>query len=349
MTLRDPMFLENAGEIYNAREYRALLDALFGSRPGVFTPTDLAVSQQAVPALGVTVAAGSALVPATGPGIAGVYFLDNDADANVAIAAPDATNPRRDIVGLRVRDSESGGADNDGAIAVITGTPNAVPVDPVLPANFLPLARIAVAALAGSIVNANITDLRRSDAARSGLVTATGGTIHVPSAALRPTTGLYAGLELIETDTLRRYRYSGTAWVYVDGGNSPYACKVSKSIQAIANSTDSQITFDGEVFDDGGMHAGVAAAVVLPVAGDYHVGAGCKWASNVTGTRRLGLRKNGASFPGGDFDVPASGDTYMAFSTYERFAAGDAVTLNVAQFAGGPLNVIDVRLWVAKV
>jgi hypothetical protein len=212
MTLREPFPLENIGAVYNARDYRALFKRLFGDRPGIFRDTDLAVTEQGVPAMGVTVAAGGGLVDATGAGIDGLYFVDNDAPVNVALAAADAVNPRRDIIGIRVRDSESAGADNDGAIVAVTGTPAAVPADPALPSNFLVLARVAVAALAANIVNANITDLRRTTAGQGGLVTAAGGTI-ICTSTTRPTVGLVVGQAIYETDTDKTLRWSGAAWV----------------------------------------------------------------------------------------------------------------------------------------
>jgi hypothetical protein len=230
MVLRDPMFLENAGEVYNAREYRALLSALHRGKAGVLGTGDLAVTQQAVPALGVTVATGAGLVAATGPGISGLYFLDNNGAVDVAIAAPDATNPRRDIVGLRVRDSESAGADNDGTIAVITGTPNAVPVDPVLPANFLPLARVAVAALAASIVNANITDLR-VPASRAGLRRE--GTEAQRLAA----TGLTAGEQWYETGTGRLFLWTGAAWQAI-----PTGARIARGVSSASTDAGGNIT-----------------------------------------------------------------------------------------------------------
>jgi hypothetical protein len=69
---------------------------------------------------------------------------------SLTIAAADATNPRRDIVVVTAA----------GALRVYTGTPANSPTDPALSAGDVPLARVAVAANAVSVVNGNITDLR---------------------------------------------------------------------------------------------------------------------------------------------------------------------------------------------
>lgn len=71
---------------------------------------------------------------------------------NIVISAADVTNPRYDLIT----------ADNAGALAVVTGTAAAAANTqiPALPANKIPLAVVAVAANAASIVTANITDVR---------------------------------------------------------------------------------------------------------------------------------------------------------------------------------------------
>lgn len=101
------------------------------------------------------------------------YYGFSDATKNVVVTAADGTNPRRDIVVAYVDKSvvQSATSDNPNALvfAIVAGTPAGSPSDPsdgdiqtaVGASNpFIKLARIAVAAGASSIVNANITDLR---------------------------------------------------------------------------------------------------------------------------------------------------------------------------------------------
>ncbi len=121
---------------------------------------DLAVTQNGTPNMSVNVAKGSALITGNSVLAQGVYAVTNDATVNLAIATADATNPRRDLVVVQVRDNTTDASGfNDARLFVVTGTPAASPVDPAIPAGCLVLARVAVAALATSIVNANITML----------------------------------------------------------------------------------------------------------------------------------------------------------------------------------------------
>lgn len=352
MTLREPFPLENIGAVYNARDYRALFKRLFADRPGIFSPTDLAVTQQAVPAMGVTVAAGGGIVDAAGAGLDGLYFVDNDAAVNVALAAADAVNPRRDIIGIRVRDSESAGVDNDGAIVAITGVPAAVPVDPVLPSNFLVLARVAVAALAATIVNANITDLRRTTVGQGGLVTAAGGTI-VCTSTTRPTVNLYEGVVIYETDTDRRYHYSGTAWVYDGGGTDPTAYHSWRNAaKALAVGAAQLIDFDTESYDYGANGAG--GRYTAPSAGIYAAHARVSINGPAVNERFIaGLYVNVAEAVRGTDATAANGNRLTLEATTLGFplAAGEVLDFRVNQIngvarnidTGGELAYFDVR------
>lgn len=137
--------------------------AVNGAAHGVCGAGHLAVSQSATPAMSVDVAAGSAFITGTASALQGPYNMVNDASVTLAIAAADATNPRRDLVIAQIRDDTYDGSGfRDARLTVVTGTPAASPSDPSLSAhpNALVLARVSVAALASTITNANITDLR---------------------------------------------------------------------------------------------------------------------------------------------------------------------------------------------
>ena len=182
---------------HSALSFRQLAAALTGIDPAVFTGgvgasspghgvsrrSHLAVSQNGTPNMSVNVAAGTALVQGTSLLAQGVYAVTNDAVTNLSVATADATNPRRDLVVIQVRDNtaDAGGV-NDARLFVVTGTPAAAPVDPAVPAGCVVLARVQVNALATSIVNANITDLR----------------VAVPRLASR---GVYANRNISATNT----------------------------------------------------------------------------------------------------------------------------------------------------
>lgn len=140
--------------------FRRMVKAL-RIQQGVATPADLVVAQHSTPAMSVDIATGIALIDGTqDPVHQGSYVCLNDATTTLTIAASDPTNPRIDLVVAKVQDSQYSGATDAWSLAVVTGTPAPSPSVPAAPANSLPLAQVAVAALAASIVNANITDLR---------------------------------------------------------------------------------------------------------------------------------------------------------------------------------------------
>ena len=118
----------------------------------------LAVSQRGAGAnMSVDVATGGAEVGSDEE----IYWYKNSAVKNLAIAAADPTNPRIDRVVLRLTFTGSPGTI---VAAILPGTPTGSPSAPTLTQDAttweLSLAQVAVAAGAGQVVNANITDER---------------------------------------------------------------------------------------------------------------------------------------------------------------------------------------------
>lgn len=106
-------------------------------------------------------------------GTQAAYPAWSDAVSNVVITAADPTNPRRDIIVAYINLSvtTTSPANNQGGLEfkAVAGTPAGSPSDPsdsTIQSSvgagrpWIKLARVAVAASASSIVNANITDLR---------------------------------------------------------------------------------------------------------------------------------------------------------------------------------------------
>lgn len=158
MALRTPpSWLQNGS--HPAENDRLSMQALY-STTGTIGSSSLAVTQSATPGMSVQVASGWAAIVGTTQANMGVYTAYNDAAATAAIATANATNPRIDLVCLTVNDAYYTGSLNNVVINVVTGTAASSPTVPATPANSIALAKIAVAANATSIVNANITDLR---------------------------------------------------------------------------------------------------------------------------------------------------------------------------------------------
>lgn len=133
---------------------------------GVLATNALKVSQAGTPGLSVNIAAGAAWVLGdTDTTFQPCYRVINDAVVNKGIS-PDPSLARKVLVVAQITDQAFSGSGRKWDIVAIHGTPNASPVLPATPASALPLASIAVAGGATSIVDANITDLRYSAAPR---------------------------------------------------------------------------------------------------------------------------------------------------------------------------------------
>lgn len=81
----------------------------------------------------------------------GVHVAVAATTTAVTLSAADATNPRIDIVQVKV---------SDGSVAKKNGTPAAVPVAPTADAGYIAVANVLVDANATGIANAKITDVR---------------------------------------------------------------------------------------------------------------------------------------------------------------------------------------------
>ena len=159
MTIQNPASWMEGGS-HPAEDDRRFIATLTNDNEGLFAAGDMAVTQQGTPDMTVDVAGGRGYVLGTEATYQGTYFFENRGVTNLAISAAHATLARKDLVVAMVEDSNYSGATLAWSLAVVTGTADAAPADPTQPPNSLLLARVNVAALASSILNANIDDLR---------------------------------------------------------------------------------------------------------------------------------------------------------------------------------------------
>lgn len=234
MTARNPLWTQ--GGTTSAEEDRAAIRALLQSG-GVLTPTDLAVTQNGTPNMSVNVAAGRVAVPGSeSASLQGTYVGWLDATLNVVISAADATNARIDLIVARIKDAQYSGASNTFTVEAVTGTPSGSPAVPTAPANTVVLAQIAVAALAASIVTANITDKRIPTGARFPILTST---------SLYPTAAAGAGAYRLTNDVSEGPEFCNFAGVFRPPWNIGWgevARTKSTADQANADSTEHEIT-----------------------------------------------------------------------------------------------------------
>lgn len=349
-------YLENAGAVNHARHLRRINERLKGwdirtagglattgtANGGVAryfgsaTTGDLSVQQRGAGAnMSVDVLLGMALVGGTESAHQGDYAVYNDATVNVVISAADAVNPRIDIIVVRVRDTEYSGGTDNATIEVVTGTPAGVPAEPTIPANCLSLARVDVAALAGSITNANITDRRRALSSLGGLTQCTSAT--------RPSVNLRETMAIGETDTDRLAHYDGSAWIrtgwYSSTGRTGGVWR-RVAAQSIPNSAVTAIQWDTEDSDSDGFLTPTASTLTVPA------GLGGLYAISAS---EAGLGN------GYDIQITAGGKSYQGKITnfgggglgiVKSLAATDTISVSVFQNSGGPLNVTAAQLEV---
>jgi hypothetical protein len=190
----------NAGAT-QAQQYQFLSYLFNQSTTGLVVPgvlTGLAVSQTSTASGQVLVAAGAGV--AQDVVLSGASGLCNPSQKtqDVFTANPANTLPRNDIV---VFDAATK------TISVVTGTPNASPTDPTVPATAFPLARLRHAANATTIPNAKIDDLR-------SIITLSGAIPIVASLADMGRIPTVTGAVCLRSDERgRRYFYDGTAWI----------------------------------------------------------------------------------------------------------------------------------------
>lgn len=200
MALRKPAWMQASSQQVSAEDDRLHRNAqmaggagVLKARSGVRSPLDFIVTQHGTPNLSVDVTAGQALIQGTEAAGQGAYIYTADAASTVTLDAADGTNPRNDVIILRIQDQDYSGAVDGPTIEKVTGSAAVTPVDPATDDNCLVIARVRVNANATSVTNANITDLRPYTAALGGL-------IPVLSTA-RPSTP-WGGMGVVETDTL---------------------------------------------------------------------------------------------------------------------------------------------------
>lgn len=154
MTQRSRFFDSVAGDrVYTSDAWAQVVAALMGTGVVKGFGNALNVHESSPAAMSVRVNTGVAF-------LLGYFFETYTSQETLTIAAADPTNPRIDRVIIR-----RSLANREATLVVLTGTPGAVPVAPALTTNTsgtyeVTLARVAVAAGATSIVDANITDER---------------------------------------------------------------------------------------------------------------------------------------------------------------------------------------------
>lgn len=203
VTARAPAWAD--GIAVSGAEMRAAIEGPIWANAGIVR--GLAVVQIPTPAMQVRVPAGLCVVD---DGQNGFIPLELAAQTDLDVSASSPTLPRIDSV---IAEFVDNGASSVYRYRVVAGTPNASPVQPTLPyadqptGKTLRLYNIAVAALATTVVNANI-----SLQASTALMASYGRVKPVSSDGARPASPVVSE-KIWRTDKLTFEVWTGSAWV----------------------------------------------------------------------------------------------------------------------------------------
>jgi hypothetical protein len=155
----------------------------------------------------ITVTAGTAVVQSAASAIAGAYRAWLDASATLTLTAANSSNPRVDLVYLRVRDTdEDGSGFRDCAPQYVVGTAAASPSAPTIPGGTsgVVLALISVPKSGTGSPTVSYTERQYT--------VASGGILPVTSATEIASGGLYTGQTRYNTLTNVLETWTGTVW-----------------------------------------------------------------------------------------------------------------------------------------
>lgn len=205
----------------------------FGPAGGV-RPAGLAVAAQSIPDMSVTVASGTAFVPASIAANAGWVCVNNGL-RTVSIAASDPTDPRIDLIAARCYDAaDDVGPTSSWALEAVQGTASSSPSAPAVPANTVVLASVSVPAGATTVTSAAITDKRTWSVALGGIQ---------PVLSANMPASPYPGRTVHQVDTGQVLTYQGPAapnpgtWQAIMTGYGPWTAKQASPLFYTNDST----------------------------------------------------------------------------------------------------------------
>lgn len=220
MTEKNPPVWMQSGT-YNAVDDR-LVTGLLADRDRGASGDDTAILGGVVPgwnqleptaagnSMQVSVASGTAIVPALGATPPGAYIVYNEGATAFTLDIEASGNPRHDILYAEVEDQTTGGDESEWRLAVAKGQPSASPTDPSLPAGTLPIARVRVVPASqnggvNKVTDTQVTDLRRMLSSLGGVHLTRNGIPNPPHAP---------GRLLYNEDSDFLYVSNGARWDY---------------------------------------------------------------------------------------------------------------------------------------
>lgn len=270
----------------------------------------------------------------------------------VSVPAADATNPARYGVYLFVNDTAYGGTAARAFVDVncIRGTPAGSPVTPG------PLAAWSASVLLWEFqLPANATAVTNTilDAGTDDRVASASP---LPGLGLRPFTTTakrdatigspVEGQEVAVTGEDRIYTYNGAGWVrtghYATAGRTGFDISRAGSVQAVANSTQTTVTFDTVTLDTDAWHSGATFTfLTVPTGADgmYALSVLLSWSVAGISTEGVWLSISGTDYLLTAFTAPAVSSANRVYSANVPLAATQQFGIKVFQTSGGSDNL----------
>lgn len=284
---------------------------------------------------------------------ASVYWYALDANSTGSVTAANATNPRKDIICVRLDDPAEGDGSSVPAVVVTytAGAAAASPTQPATPARSMLLAVINVPVSGGGsptvtpawpyAVGAGVPWPVRSDTERDALLTAVPGSVENPTAVRHvSSSNTRAGIVEYNDGTGWRPQIKAPRGVWTLA--SPTA--LTSGAFTVAPIATPVGTPDAGITNSGG-------AVTLARAGEYELTVVAVWNGTGGSRRALIATVNGSSIDGSG-NVSGSGRTvgsqtayppgvdYAVTATFKfDAAAGDVLRLFVFHDAGVPISL----------
>jgi len=338
----DPLWMNSvtldAGELRRAQALvlmpaGAALSGRQGVRPG--GGLDVSVSSGTI-----TVTPGAALVHGVTAVTQGAYWWALDTNWTNPLTAAHATLGRRDIVYIRVRDSDvdTSGA-QDCAPVYQVGTASSTPVTPTPAAgtSYLSLAVITVPSVASG-------QQPSVDMSVRPYTVAAGGVLPVANAAgLAAIAGVYPGMTAYQIDSGTTLRSNGSVWRDVV---ERHVVTMNKAgVFSLPSNAWAWVVWDGTTTqtDPSMWTSGAATRLYFPRTGAWLVTAAFTWPTGAQQCR-LRVRTNGsADWQAQPLAVsPGTGTTETA--RVERWTAGDYIEIGILHDTGSTLTGLAASL-----
>ena len=309
------------GTLTPAGRLTSLSGVIPGSTGGTTVLAGLAVTGT-TGAMTASVAPGRALIQSTEA--AGAYPVSLDTALTITFGDGNASNPRFDLVVLRIYDAAvDGGAETKGAIEIIQGAAAPSPIVPTVPAAAIPLAQVRVPAGASAGTGGIDWGTALTDR-RTGTVAVGGILVGAPLAA-----GAYPGQ--FRDGGRGIERWNGSSWMPTE---ERHYCSVAKTgTYALSANTYTSIQWSSApARTDAVMwSAAQPTRLVAPVSGLYVAYTSQTWPGGANACRTR-IRINGDE----------NNNTQMSYLASSSGGQGDSAALPMILAAG---DYIEMQVW----